>query len=144
MIERVAEIVAAYVKRNSISADQLPDLIAQVSQSLAGLGQPIAEPADAAALTPAVSIRRSIGKEAMICLDCGKSAKMLKRHIASTHGMTPDEYRSRWNLPKNYQMVAASYSARRSELAKASGLGVARRGSRSRASRISHPSREAI
>jgi predicted transcriptional regulator len=130
MIERVAEIVAAYVKRNAVNTDQLPGLIEQVSQSLAGLGQPIAEP-DAAGLTPAVSVRRSIGTEAMICLDCGKSAKMLKRHIASTHGMTPDQYRARWNLPKNYPMVASGYSARRSELAKASGLGVGRRGSRS-------------
>jgi predicted transcriptional regulator len=131
MIERVAEIVAAYVKRNAINADQLPGLIQQVSQSLAGLGQPLAEPAAAGPLTPAVSIRRSIGKEAMICLDCGKSAKMLKRHIASTHGMTPDQYRARWSLPKNYPMVASAYSARRSELAKAAGLGVGRRGRRS-------------
>ena len=131
MIERVAEIVAAYVKRNAIDAAQLPGLIEQVSQSLAGLGQPIAEPADAAALTPAVSVRRSNGKEAMICLDCGKSAKMLKRHIASTHGMSPDQYRARWHLPRDYPMVASGYSARRSELAKASGLGVGPRGRRS-------------
>src|ERR1700688_2602995 len=121
MIERVAEIVAAYVKKNAIGADQLPGLIQQVSQSLAGLGQPIAAPATA--LTPAVSIRRSIGAEVMICLDCGKSAKMLRRHLASTHGMTPDQYRARWHLPADYPLVAKNYSARRSELAKAAGLG---------------------
>ena len=131
MIERVAEIVAAYVKRNAIDADQLPGLIQQVSQSLAGLGQPIAEPVAAGPLTPAVSIRRSIGAEAIICLDCGKSAKMLRRHIASAHGMTPDQYRARWHLPRDYPMVASGYSARRSELGKASGLGVGPRGRRS-------------
>jgi predicted transcriptional regulator len=131
MIESVAAVVAAYVKKNAINADQLPVLIQEVSQSFAGLGQPIAEPADAGPLTPAVSIRRSIGAEAMICLDCGKTAKMLKRHIASAHGMTPDQYRARWHLPRDYPMVASGYSARRSELAKASGLGVGPRGRRS-------------
>ena len=126
MKEHVAEIVAAYVKRNAVASDQLPPLIASVNQALASLGHaPAAAPA---ALTPAVPIRRSVGTEAITCLDCGYKGQMLKRHLSTAHGMSVDEYRTRWGLPSDYPMVAKGYSAKRSELAKSLGLG-RRRGS---------------
>jgi predicted transcriptional regulator len=128
MKEHVAEIVAAFVKRNQVPATGLPALIASVSQSLAGLSQ--APAAAAAPLTPAVSIRSSVGAETITCLDCGRKAKMLKRHLTTAHSMTPDEYRARWSLPKDYPMVARNYAARRSELAKSIGLGQRSRRSR--------------
>jgi predicted transcriptional regulator len=121
MKEQVTEIVAAYVRRNAIAPSELPALIQEVSRSLAGLGQAPAAPP--ASLTPAVPIRRSVGAEAITCLDCGRKAKMLKRHLMTAHAMTVDEYRSRWSLPSDYPMVAKTYSARRSELAKSLGLG---------------------
>jgi len=120
MKDQVAEIVAAYVRKNRVDADMLPELIASVSRSLAGLGQTTTEPE---ALTPAVPIRRSVGAETITCLDCGFKSQMLRRHLISRHGMTVDEYRVRWSLPKDYPMVARNYSARRSELAKKFGLG---------------------
>ena len=127
MKEHVAEIVAAYVGKNRVDPAELPALIASVNQALAGLGQaPAAAPAS---LTPAVPIRRSVGTETITCLDCGYKGQMLKRHLSTAHGMTVDEYRTRWSLPRDYPMVAKNYSARRSELAKSLGLG---RGGRSR------------
>jgi predicted transcriptional regulator len=121
MIEHVAEIVSAFVKRNHVPSTELPALIASVSQSLAGLGQaPVVPPSS---LVPAVSIRRSIGADALICLDCGFKSKMLKRHVSTAHGMTPDEYRAKWRLTADYPMVAKNYAMRRRELAMASGLG---------------------
>jgi predicted transcriptional regulator len=121
MKKRVAEIVAAYVRRNQINGAELPALIASVSQLLASLGQPptIAN----VPLTPAVSIRQSVGADAITCLDCGAKAKMLKRHLLNAHGLTPDQYRVRWSLRADYPLVAKNYAARRSELAKAAGLG---------------------
>jgi predicted transcriptional regulator len=120
MIQNVAEIVAAFVKRNQVPSTELPALIQQVSQSLSGLGKaPVAAPV----LTPAVPIRRSLAAETITCLDCGQTSKTLKRHLTSAHGLTPDQYRSRWNLPTTYPMVAPGYSAKRSALAKSLGLG---------------------
>jgi predicted transcriptional regulator len=121
MIEQVAEIVAAFLKRNQVPATELPALIASVNQSLASLGQ--ASAAAPTSLTPAVPIRRSVGAESITCLDCGQKSKMLKRHLMTAHGMTVDEYRTRWGLLPDYPMVAKNYSARRSELAKSLGLG---------------------
>ena len=127
MKEHVAEIVAAYVGKNRVDPAELRALIASVNQALVGLGQaPAAAPA---ALNPAVSIRHSVGAETITCLDCGQKSKMPKWHLSTAHGMTVDEYRTRWRLPTDYPMVAKNYSARRSELAKSLGLG---RGGRSR------------
>jgi predicted transcriptional regulator len=128
MKKETAEIVAAYVGHNSVSPDQLPALISSISEALSRLGQtpPAEEP-----LTPAVSIRRSVGPDAITCLDCGWSGKMIKRHISSAHDMTPETYRARWKLPADYPLVAPNYATQRSELAKAIGLGV-RSGSRPR------------
>ena len=106
MIEQVAEIVAAYVRKNSISPAELPALIVSVNTSLAALGQPAAS--SFASLTPAVPIRRSIGPEFLTCLDCGQKSKMLKRHISTAHGMSVDEYRTRGSLPSAYPMVATN------------------------------------
>jgi|SRR5271170_7456641 len=126
MKERVAEIVSAYLRHNSVAPDQLSVLIVSVDQALTGLGQPTAAPD--ILLTPAVPIRRSVGAEAITCLDCGYKGQMLKRHLTTAHSTNPDEYRTRWKLPADYPMVAPSYSARRSELAKAAGLGSRRPG----------------
>jgi predicted transcriptional regulator len=121
MNECVAEIVAAYLRRNHVSATELPALIASVNQALSSLEQTAPEPP--AALSPAVPIRRSVGADAIICLDCGFKAKMLKRHLSTVHGLSVDAYRSRWGLPSDYPIVAREYSARRSALAKSLGLG---------------------
>ena len=117
-----AEIVAAYVSANSVSAAQLPDVIRSVVDALASLdGQ--AEAPKAEALKPAVSIRKSVTPDYLICLDDGKKLKMLKRHLRATYDMSPRDYREKWGLPADYPMVAANYAARRSEFAKQIGLG---------------------
>jgi predicted transcriptional regulator len=120
--EHVARIVSAYAKRNTLAADQLPGLIARVHGALAGIiGGDLPEPAKE--LEPAVPIRRSVQPDAIACLDCGHSGKMLKRHLMTAHQSTPDAYRQRWGLKSDYPMVAPNYTARRSELAKSYGFG---------------------
>jgi predicted transcriptional regulator len=106
MKEQVAEIVAAYLRKNSVAPSDVPAVIAQVYQSLAGLGQP--QPVEPEAPNPAVPIRRSVNPEYVVCLDCGAKAKMLRRHLASAHNMTPAEYRQRWKLPTDHPLVAPS------------------------------------
>lgn len=130
MKEQVAEIVAAYLTKNRVDVTQLPALITSVSDALSGLGQEPA-PAPASPPTPAVPIRRSVGNDTITCLDCGYQGQMLKRHLASAHSLTPEAYRQRWSLQPDYPMVAKNYASRRSELAKAIGLGT-RGGGRSR------------
>jgi predicted transcriptional regulator len=125
--EHVARIVSAYAKRNTLAADQLPGLIATVHGALAGIiGGGLPEPAKE--LEPAVPIRRSIQPDAIACLDCGHRQRMLKRHLMTAHQLTPEAYRERWGLKTDYPMTAPSYAARRSELAKAAGLGHRGRG----------------
>jgi predicted transcriptional regulator len=119
MKEQVAEIAAAYVGHNNISPDQLPTLITTISVALNGLGQEAA----AEPRLPAVPIRRSISPSKITCLECDWSGQMLKRHLM-THDLTPQQYRARWNLAADYPMVAPNYATRRSELAKAIGLGI--------------------
>jgi len=116
-----ADIVAAYVSHNSVTPGGLPALIESVHLALTNLGGVTATP-KAESLAPAVSVRKSITPEYLICLDDGKRFKALKRHIGSL-GMTPDQYRTKWSLPKDYPMVAPAYAAKRSELAKTMGLG---------------------
>ena len=128
MIERVAEIVAAYLKRNSVAPDQVPALIQQVNQALTGLGQPQEPPPPAMPDAPAVPIRRSVTPDKIICLDCGYSGVMLKRHLTSAHGLSIDDYRTRWKLSSDYPMIAPNYAVRRAEIAKAVGLGRRRPG----------------
>ena len=120
--EHVAKIVSAYARKNTVTADQLPAIIASVYAALAGVGG--GEPPESPkALVPAVPIRRSIQPNSITCLDCGYRGKMLKRHLQNAHGLTVEAYRERWGLKRDYPVVAPTYAARRSELAKAVGLG---------------------
>ncbi len=121
LLDHVADIVSAHVSNNSVAANDLPGLIQSVYASLAALGQPPVPVEEK--LTPAVSVRASIKPDAIACLECGSKFKMLKRHLGTDHGMTPAEYRQRWNLPADYPMVAPDYAAMRGELAKKIGLG---------------------
>jgi predicted transcriptional regulator len=121
LLELTAHIVSAYVEKNRLPASGLADLIASVSASIGGLGQP-AVPV-AAPLTPAVNPKKSVTPDYIICLEDGKKFKSLKRHIGVHFGLTPDAYRAKWNLPADYPMVAPNYAASRSQLAKAIGLG---------------------
>lgn len=121
-IELTAEIVTAYVSANTVPAGDLPKLISDVHGALMGASQGGAA-TEAEKLQPAVSIRSSVKPDVITCLECGKKQKSLKRHLGSAHDLTPDEYRQRWNLSKDYPMVAPDYSAARSALAKKLGLG---------------------
>lgn len=122
-LEKAAEIVAAYVSNNSLQAADLPTLIASVHASVRQLAQaPAAAPA-AHAEEPAVPIKKSVTKDYVVCLEDGKKFKSLRRHLSSFHNMTPEQYRTKWNLPSDHPMVAPSYSATRSQLAKEAGLG---------------------
>ncbi|MER8389039.1 MucR family transcriptional regulator [Mesorhizobium sp. M0166] len=121
LLELTAHIVSAYVEKNRLPASGLGDLIASVSASISGLGQP-AVPV-AAPLTPAVNPKKSVTPDYIICLEDGKKFKSLKRHIGVHFGLTPDAYRAKWGLPSDYPMVAPNYAASRSQLAKAIGLG---------------------
>lgn len=120
-----ADIVAAYVSRNSVTPSGLPALIESVHSALTRLGAVEAVP-EPEALVPAVPIRKSITPGFLICLDDGRKLKTLKRHLRNL-GMTPEEYRIKWNLPKDYPMVAPEYAATRSALAKSIGLGQLRK-----------------
>lgn len=116
-----ADIVSSFVASNPCEAAALPALIRDVHNTLADLG-PKAEP-EPEALTPAVSIRASVKPDHIVCLEDGKKLKMLKRYLMTRYGMTPEQYRERWNLPADYPMVAPSYADKRCELAMKHGLG---------------------
>lgn len=121
LITLTSDIVAAHVSNNSVSADEVATLIGSVYSALAGLGE---EPAPApAAPEPAVSVRSSVKKDAITCLDCGKKMKMLRRHLSSEHDTTPGEYREKWGLAADYPMVAPDYAETRRDLAVKIGLG---------------------
>jgi predicted transcriptional regulator len=126
--ELTTNIVAAYVRRNQIGADQLPVLISTVHLALVGLGKPAVE--TEVERTPAVPIRRSVHRDYVVCIECGWRGQMLKRHLATGHGLTAEQYRVRWDLARDHPITAPSYSERRSGLAKQIGLGRGRRASR--------------
>jgi len=117
-----ADIVSAYVSRNAVSVDSVPDIIRSVHGALESLGRSVAPPAEERA-KPAVPINRSIQSDFIVCLEDGKKLKMLKRYLRSRFDMSPDDYRRRWGLPPDYPMVAPAYAARRSDFAKKIGLG---------------------
>src|ERR1044071_9242750 len=103
LLRMTAEVVSAYVSNNTLATGQLADVIQAVYNSLRGLDAALAEPV-AEPLKPAVPIRKSVTPEYLICLEDGKKLKMLKRHLRSTYGLTPDEYRSKWGLSPDYPM----------------------------------------
>jgi predicted transcriptional regulator len=119
-LELTAQIVAAQVENNAVDADGLHAMIQSVYRTIAALGQ---APVTIAQPEPAVAIKKSVFADHIVCLECGKSLKMLKRHLTTDHKLTPAEYRSRWNLPTTYPIVASDYAAKRSALAQAIGLG---------------------
>ncbi|RWH66978.1 MucR family transcriptional regulator [Mesorhizobium sp.] len=121
LIELTADIVAAYVQKNAVPVAGLPDLIASVNSALSNIGQ--TAPVEAPVQKPAVNPKRSVFPDYIISLEDGQKYKSLKRHLATRHGLTPDEYRAKWGLGKDYPMVAPNYSAARSALAKSLGLG---------------------
>ncbi len=124
-IELAADIVSAFVSNNSVPSTDLPNLIASVHSALQNVGSPAPAQTETK-YEPAVPVKKSVTPDAIISLIDGKRYKSLKRHLTG-HGLTPQQYRERYGLPADYPMVAASYAARRSELAKAAGLGQQRR-----------------
>lgn len=122
LTELTAQIVSAYVEKNPVSTAELPRLIADVHMSITGLHSGAASGV-AETREPAVNPKRSVTRDAITCLECGKKFKSLKRHIQSNHDTTPEEYRERWNLRPDYPMVAPAYAEQRSTLAKKLGLG---------------------
>ena len=119
-LELTAQIVAAYVEHNEVASDALAGLIRTVHATLAGVQKPVVI---AGKPEPAVSVKKSVFPDFIICLEDGKKLSMLKRHLAKGFGLTPMQYREKWDLPRDYPMVAPNYAARRSALAKQIGLG---------------------
>jgi len=122
LLEMTADIVSAYVGNNSVSANDLPSLIANIHAALSGVSTGPVE-AEPEPKEPAVPIRKSISPDFLICLEDGRKFKSLKRHLRTKYDMSPEEYRSKWGLPKDYPMVAPNYAKARSDLAKQMGLG---------------------
>ncbi len=121
VLRMAVDIVSAYVANNTVPAGQVPEVIKMVYNSLTTLdggAEATAEPAK-----PAISVRRSITPEYIVCLEDGKKLKMLKRHLRAAYDMSPEEYRAKWGLPADYPMVAPNYAAQRSAFAKKIGLG---------------------
>jgi predicted transcriptional regulator len=125
LITLTSDIVAAHVSNNSVAVSDLPQLIANVYGALSTLSQPVAAPE--VKQEPAVSIRASIKPDYIVCLEDGKKLKMLKRHLMTHYGLTPEDYRAKWGLPADYPMVAPNYADQRRSLAKKIGLGTTRR-----------------
>jgi len=126
VIELAAEIVSAYVSNNSVPASDLPGLINDVYMALTQVGSAPVE-VSVEPLKPAISVKKSIHTDYIICLEDGKKFKSLKRHLRTQYNMSPEQYREKWGLPADYPMVAPTYAAARSRLAKEMGLGQQRR-----------------
>lgn len=124
LVTLTADIVSAYISKNSVPASELPGLLTSVHGTLQALVAP--PPPEPAKPVPPVPIKRTVTPDAIISLEDGKPYKSLKRHL-TTRGLTPEQYREKWGLPSDYPMVAANYAAQRSELAKSIGLGQKRR-----------------
>ena len=122
LIELTADVVAAYVSNNPVPVSELPNLIADIHAALGRVGGP-GEVPPAEKQKPAVSPKKSVNDEYIICLEDGKKFKSLKRHLMTHYGLTPDAYREKWGLEATYPMVAPNYAAARSQLAKKMGLG---------------------
>jgi predicted transcriptional regulator len=122
IIEMTADIVSAYVGNNSVSATELPSLIQSVHRALASVANG-GDAVEAAPKEPAVPVKRSITPDHLVCLEDGRKFKSLKRHLRTKYNMSPEDYRAKWGLAKDYPMVAPNYAKARSELAKQMGLG---------------------
>ncbi len=120
LLELTTEIVAAHVSNNTLPVNDLPQLIQDVYKTLANVGN---GQVSAERLQPAVSIKKSINPDYIVCLEDGKKLKMLKRHLKTAYNMSPEDYREKWGLPRDYPMVAPNYAKHRSSLAKKIGLG---------------------
>ena len=127
LVAMTAEIVAAYVSNNEIAIADMPQLVGSVYQSLNAQGKPAAFDVKQGRPDPAVSPKKSVFPDFIVCLEDGKKLKMLKRHIKTSYNLTPEQYRERWGLAADYPMVAPNYARQRSKLAKQIGLGTARR-----------------
>jgi len=121
LLSLTTDIVAAHVAHNTVSLADLPELIHSVYRTLANIGPSAAEPSDRP--LPAVSVKKSVMPDHLVCLEDGKRLKMLKRHLKTAYNLTPEQYRERWGLPPDYPMVAPNYAKQRSRLAKEIGLG---------------------
>ena len=122
VLKMTAQIVAAYVGNNSVGGSQISELIKTVYSNLAGLKEDV-ELNDSVKQKPAVTVKRSITADYLICLEDGKKLKMLKRYLRTSYGLTPEEYRTKWGLSSDYPMVAPNYAKQRSAFAKKIGLG---------------------
>jgi predicted transcriptional regulator len=123
IIDLTAEIVAAYVAKNVVAQTELPKLINEVHRALAGAAGDAPSREDAVEVKPAVTIKKSLTADYLICLEDGKKFKSLKRHLRSHYNLSPEQYREKWGLPADYPMVAPNYAQARSSLAKRMGLG---------------------
>lgn len=121
LVSLTADIVAAHLANNTVAIGDVANLIQQVHGSLSRLGQK--EPAEPQAKSPMVSVRASVKPDYLVCMECGLKQTMLKRHLQTAHGMTPEQYRADYGLPRDYPMSAPNYSERRRSLAMAIGLG---------------------
>jgi predicted transcriptional regulator len=126
LVELTAEIVSAYISKNSVPVTDLPGLISDVHDALSRASGRNGGPPDREELKPAVAVKKSVMPDYIICLEDGKKFKSLKRHLRTHYKLSPDEYRAKWHLPPDYPMVAPNYAAARSQLAKKMGLGTRR------------------
>jgi predicted transcriptional regulator len=131
VIEMTADIVSAFVSNNSVPATELPALIQSVHRALSGVSS-TPEVVESAPREPAVPVKKSVNPDFIVCLEDGRKFKSLKRHLRTKYNMSPEDYRSKWGLPKDYPMVAPNYAKARSDLAKQMGLGQGGRAPRGR------------
>lgn len=125
LVELTAEIISAYVSNNTVVATDLPAIIGDVHDALNKAAQRIG-PVEREELRPAVTVKKSVTPDHIVCLEDGKKFKSLKRHLRTHYNLSPEEYREKWGLPHDYPMVAPNYAAARSQLAKQMGLGTRR------------------
>ena len=125
LVELTAEIASAYVSNNTVAVGDLPSVISEIHQALVRASSNSA-PIEREELKPAISVKKSVHADFIICLEDGKKFKSLKRHLRTHYNLSPEEYREKWGLPHDYPMVAPNYAAARSDLAKKMGLGTRR------------------
>ena len=125
LIELTAEIISAYVSNNTVVASDLPAIIGDVHDALSKASQRVGQ-TEREELRPAVTVKKSVTPDYIVCLEDGKKFKSLKRHLRTHYNLSPEEYREKWGLPHDYPMVAPNYAQARSALAKQMGLGTRR------------------